>query len=146
MLIAAFSALLIQSSAADLAAPPPRYREGALEPRCVCTDEPPTGLITLEGLVVDAEVTLAPGGLSTNDRQATIFDVAQSSKGDIKGRTRVWHSTVAAQCGVTFNYGQRYTITTRRLEEDGLETDACLAPSRYPRTPVYHIPADELDQ
>lgn len=120
------AALFAQSSTADLAAPPRLYGQDPTAPQCVCTDEAPTDFIKLEGLVIDAEVTLASNGRSTNDRQATIFDVAHASKDDVKGRTKVWHSTLVGQCGVTFDYGRRYTLAARKSETGELETNECL--------------------
>lgn len=128
MLIATLSAaLLAQSSAADLAAPPQLYGKDPTEPRCVCIDDQtPKEFITLKGLVVDAEVTLSANRLSTNDRQTTIFDVTQASNNETSGRTRIWHSTLVGQCGVTFDYGRRYTLAVRKSETGQLETDECL--------------------
>lgn len=125
MLIAALSAALFaQASPADLAEPP-RLRTPPA-PLCACADEPQTGFITLEGLVVDAEVTLAPGGRAVNARQATIFDVARASEQGVRGRTRLWHTTIIDQCGVNFEYGRRYTVAARKTETGDLETDECL--------------------
>lgn len=120
------AALFAQSSNADLTAPPKVYGQGSTEPQCICTDETPTEFIKLKGLVVDAEVTLASNGRSTNDRQATIFDVAHSSNDGVKGRTKVWHSTLVGQCGVSFDYGRRYTLAARKNETGELETNECL--------------------
>lgn len=123
MLIAAFSAaLLAQASPAELTEPP-KLRKAA---QCACGDDAPTDYITLRGLVVDAEVTLAPSGRAVNDRQATIFDIVEASGGDAAGRTRVWHLTDPDRCGVAFDYGLSYTLAARRTDEGDLETDACL--------------------
>ncbi len=78
--------------------------------------------------MVDAEVTLSADGLSPADRQATIFNVTSSST-DIEGRTRIWHATKPSQCGVTFDYGKKYSVVARETAE-GFETDACLMRSK----------------
>ena len=91
---------------------------------CRCPDEPTHGIILLHGIAVDAEVTLNADGLSPADRQATIINV-NSSNTDIKGRTKIWHSTNRNQCGVTFDYGKKYSIAVRKTEQ-GFETDECL--------------------
>ena len=131
MLIAALSAAMVaQASPAELTEPP-QLRKPA-SPQCVCAVEGDTDNITLEGLVVDAEVTLAPDRRSTNARQATIFDVARASEQGVRGRTRVWHTTVIEQCGVAFDYGRRYTVAARRTETGDLETDECLMRSLSP--------------
>ncbi len=96
---------------------------------CQCPERREPGVIILEGLVVDAEVTLGPDGRSINDRQATIIDVVKSSD-DVKGRTRIWHTTSEESCGVTFDYGKTYIIPVRKTEDGALETDRCLMPVR----------------
>ena len=98
--------------------PSVRYSE------CRCPDRDDSALIILEGLVVDAEVTLSADGLSPADRQATIFNISRSSA-SVSGRTKIWHSTKEKQCGVNFDYGKKYEVVARRLEQ-GFETDACL--------------------
>jgi len=133
MLIAALSATLgatlgaalaAQASAPSLSEPPPIRRLQA--PQCVCAGAPPSDYVVLEGLVVDAEVTLAASGRAANARQATIFDVAQAVEDVAAGRTRVFHTTNAEDCGISFDYGRRYSVAVRRTEADELETDACL--------------------
>lgn len=122
--LAAFAAA--QVSPADLAAPPPLYPERPARPACACSEETPANVTTIEGLVVDAEVTLGVDGRSVNDRQATIFEVARAVNPD--GRVKIWHSTIDAQCGVTFEYGRKYKIVARQAKNETLETDACLTP------------------
>lgn len=122
--LAAFAAA--QISPADLAAPPPLYPERRPRPACACPAEAPANLTAIEGLVVDAEVTLGADGRSVNDRQATIFEVASGINPG--GRVKIWHSTIEAQCGVTFEYGRKYKIVARQDDEGLLETDACLTP------------------
>lgn len=125
MLTVALTALVMaQNVPADLGAPPPLYPDRTARPQCACPDETPPDLITIEGLVVDAEVTLGADRRSVNERQATIFEVAQPLND--KKRVKVWHSTLEAQCGLTFEYGRKYKITARRTENDALETDLCL--------------------
>ncbi len=93
--------------------------------KCACKEEDVASLI-IEGLVIDAELTLAPDRRSTNDRRATIFNVIVNNEADIKGRTKVWHVSNPDQCGVSFDYGKKYKIALRKTEEGQLETDACL--------------------
>ena len=135
MLLAALSAAMVAQACPAELTEPPQLRKPA-SPQCVCAveeaDERDADYITLEGLVVDAEVTLAPDRRSTNARQATIFDVARASEQGVRGRTRVWHTTVIEQCGVAFDYGRRYTVAARRTETGGLETDECLMRSLSP--------------
>ncbi len=91
---------------------------------CRCPDQDETAFVILEGLVIDAEVTLSADGLSPADRQATIFNI-NGSNASLKGRTKIWHSTKEKQCGVNFDYGKKYAVAARRTEQ-GFETDACL--------------------
>ena len=96
---------------------------------CGCASAAPADL-TVEGLVVDAEVLLGPDGRSALDRQATVFNVLPSTRpdraGDVKGRTRIFHSTAERKCGVAFDYGKNYRVPVRRTEDGALETDFCL--------------------
>ena len=125
MITALLSAAAL-AQASDLAAPPQLYAEPRLRASCVCRDEDAADdVVRLEGLVVDAEVTLGAGGRAANDRQATVFDVSGGAA-EISGRTRIWHSTRAENCGVTFDYGRKYRLAARRTEEGLLETDECL--------------------
>ena len=127
MLISLLSmAALAQSDAGDLGAPPITIRK---EKSCECPTEIESGLIIIEGLVVDAEVTLAPDRLSVNDRQKTVFNVKASGDHDLKGRVNVWHSSNEKECGVTFDYGQSYKVVLRTLEDGAVETDQCLMKS-----------------
>ncbi len=124
------SALGIQSADGALTAPPV-LRKAPVK-TCTCTVAREPGLIILEGLIVDAEVTLAPDRISINDRQATIMDVAKSSDGDndIQGRTRIWHTTSEKSCGVRFDYGRTYKVAVRTTEDGEFETDQCLISPR----------------
>lgn len=101
---------------------PPEIRT---PPSCVCpaSSEPPD--VTFSGYVVDAEVTLGSNRRSVEDRMATIFDVEQSSDGELEGRTRLWHNADPATCGVSFDYGKKYSVAAR-WSGDELETDKCL--------------------
>lgn len=92
------------------------------ECRCPNRDEPFFAI--LKGIVIDAEVTLSADGLSPADRQATIFNVTSTTR-DVKGRTRIWHRTNIAKCGVNFDYGKKYLVVVRRTDQ-GFETDECL--------------------
>ena len=57
---------------------------------------------------------------------ATIFDVEKSSNGDYSGRTKIWHDVSEKSCGVTFDYGRKYSVPARINEDGELETDQCL--------------------
>ncbi len=123
-LVFLMSALSVQSADDGALGAPPILRK-APAATCTCSDARAPGIIILEGLIVDAEVTLAPDRLSINDRQATIMDVAKSND-DVKGRTRIWHTTSEKSCGVTFDYGRTYEVAVRRAEDGEFETDQCL--------------------
>jgi hypothetical protein len=116
---------LLPSIAFAQASPSARHKEPTIRySGCRCADQTEAALIILEGITVDAEVTLSADGLSPADRQATIFNITSSSAG-IKGRTKIRHATSEKNCGVTFDYGRKYKIAARETE-DGLETDQCL--------------------
>lgn len=117
-----FVLLLTGLQAIDPYAPP----EIRKVPSCTCPEIAESGVITFDGYVIDAEMTLAPGGLNTNDRMATIFDVKSSSDPKVIGRTRVWHETTEDKCGITFDYGRKYSVAVRVIDGDVLETDSCL--------------------
>ncbi len=93
---------------------------------CVCPASIEQAEVSFSGYVIDAEVILGSDRRSVEDHMATIFDVKWSSNGDIKGRTRLWHTTSPASCGVSFDYGKKYSVAARWSEEGDLETDACL--------------------
>lgn len=82
--------------------------------------------ITLSGYVIDAKVILGADRRSVEDRMATIFDVKTSDDSSVTGRTAVWHTTSEDSCGVSFDYGKKYTVYARRDDEGELETDSCL--------------------
>jgi len=106
----------------SLSAPP---AQSVHRSKCSCPAERVKGVIILEGVVVDAEMTLAADGLSPADRQATIFNIKRSSDHGMKGRTKIRHSTIRDQCGVSFDYGRKYKIAVQVIE-DTIETDECL--------------------
>ena len=76
--------------------------------------------------MIDAKVILGADGRSVEDRMATIFDVKSSNDSSISGRTAVWHSIDEDSCGVSFDYGKKYTVRARWSDNEELETDACL--------------------
>ncbi len=123
-LIFLITALGVQSANNDALTAPPVLRKVPAT-TCTCSAAREPGIIILEGLIVDAEVTLAPDRISINDRQATIMEVVKSTE-DIKGRTRIWHTTSEKSCGVTFDYGRTYEIAVRTTEDGEFETDQCL--------------------
>ena len=117
-------------TAQELSAPPTTVKKAQ---SCFCPSQIEADLVTMNGLVVGAEVTLAPDRLSTNERQATIFDIASADQSGINGRTKIWHVTSAAKCGVTFDYGKTYRVVARLTETGEYETDRCLMAPRKPR-------------
>lgn len=121
----------------DLAAPPRPDR--SREILCSCKGAAPAQLL-LKGLVIDAEVTLGPDGRSANDRQATFFNVLSSREGaaraKVSGRTKVYHNSGAARCGVQFDYGKSYSVPVRKNEAGNFETDFCLMTSADAVTPA----------
>lgn len=108
------------AAAPELKAPP------SVRAACPCPKEPEPGVMTLRGLVVDAELTLGPDGRSANDRQATIFDITPGNPYGVSGRTRIYHSTDTNKCGVLFDYGSKYLLRVRKTENGEFETDKCL--------------------
>ena len=82
--------------------------------------------MTFSGYVIDAKVTLGADRRSIEDRMATIFDVKYSDDSTISGRTPVWHDVSAENCGITFDYGKKYSVMARWGENGELETDRCL--------------------
>lgn len=108
--------------AGDLTAPP-KLKEFSEECVCPADIEPD---VTLTGYVIDAQIILGADRRSVEDRMATIFDVKSSSSSKISGETKVWHNVSEQACGVTFDYGKKYTVAARYDEENELETDSCL--------------------
>lgn len=123
MLTSFLAVLALAQTAGDLGAPPPDVPKA---PECRCPEAPEEAVVFLRGLVVDAEVTVAPDGRSPNERQATIFTITPSADHNYKGRTRIWHTTKTESCGITFDYGLQYLVAVRRTEDGALETDECL--------------------
>jgi hypothetical protein len=114
--------LAIALQAADPYAPPPSLdRQSA----CACPASVKPD-VTISGYVIDAQMLLGANRRSVEERMATIFDVKQSSDPDISGRTKVWHNVKEDLCGVTFDYGKKYSVPARYGENGELETDACL--------------------
>lgn len=109
------------STSSDPYAPP----EVLKAPSCVCPASTERPDVTFSGYVVDAEVTLGADRRSVEDRMATIFDVDWSSDGELEGRTRLFHNTSPASCGVSFDYGKKYSVAARWYDGE-LETDKCL--------------------
>lgn len=120
-------AFLISLNAYAAATSPDSYAPPELKPApsCVCPASGERPDVTFSGYVVDAEVTLGADRRSVEDRMATIFDVEWSSDGEVEGRTRVFHNSDPATCGVSFDYGKKYSIAARWSDGE-LETDKCL--------------------
>ena len=126
-LIASAFVVTALQSADELSAPPPKIEP--MSKTCDCSDADFSSYFEIRGLVIDAEVTLSASGLSMNERQATIFDAPKSKLPDgsvIDGRVRVWHINNEAKCGVTFDYGKKYSVAVNRNEDGEFETNACL--------------------
>lgn len=85
------------------------------------------------GVVVDAEVTVDASGRTANARQATIFRIVRTIKGEVESPAKVWHMTNIKKCGVQFDYGKLYVVHARIVDKV-IETDACLTPwaSEFP--------------
>lgn len=127
-------AALAQASADTPASPPSLDRQQSILCSCAAAAGPD---LILEGLVVDAEMTLGADGRSANDAQATIFNVlktrAVKQTDPLTGaRIRVLHTTSPKSCGVTFDYGKRYAVPVRKTEAGELETDFCLLTKAAP--------------
>lgn len=116
-------ALQSEDAAADVQFPEPSVRAP-----CHCPDAMEPGLVYLEGLVVDAELTVAPDGRTPNDRQATVFDIKPGNAVGVSGRTRIFHSNNTNKCGVVFDYGKQYELVVRKTGDGQYETDKCLMP------------------
>lgn len=132
-----------------LAAPPKLNRAKAILCSCAKTKAPE---FMLQGLVVDAELTLAPNGRKAAARQATIFDVLSATENgepaDIDGRLKIFHQTDTAQCGVRFDYGKEYMVYAQKNEDDAYETDYCLMNAAFDVSPpeaAGEQPAPETD-
>ncbi len=117
------AALALQS---DDAAADVQFLEPSIRMKCSCRDALRSPLIHFEGIVVDAEVTVAPDGRTPNDRQATIFDIQPGNAAGVRGRTRIFHSSDTKKCGVVFDYGKSYNLTVRKTADGQYETDWCL--------------------
>lgn len=115
-------ALTVLVQANDPYFAPPTIRK---PPACTCTGKERPD-VTFSGYVIDAKVTLGADRRSIEDRMATIFDVKYSDDSTISGRTPVWHDVSAENCGITFDYGKKYSVMARWGENGELETDRCL--------------------
>lgn len=122
-LIAFILALNINASLDPDPYAPPEIKQ---LPSCVCPSTLERPDVLFSGYVIDAEVVLGSDRRSVEDRMATIFDVKWSNDGEVEGRTRLWHTTSAEACGVSFDYGKKYSVAARWAEDGGLETDRCL--------------------
>ena len=150
MLLTAFAAMILvqieepaskeDTAATDavdaLAAPPKLNRAKAILCSCAKTKPPE---FMLQGLVVDAELTLAPDGRKAASRQATIFDVLAATENgepaEIDGRLKIFHQTNTAQCGVRFDYGKEYMVYAHKNEDGAYETDYCLMNAAFDVSP-----------
>ncbi len=128
----------VRVPAPETAAPPPPTTEAYVEDPyrlCICPATPPDDVVTFLGSPKDAELSLAPDGLSVLPRQATIFSVLDDQKAALGEEVKVWHVTKPADCGLTFEYGKRYQVNATRVD-GALETSWCLDPRRpKPATP-----------
>jgi hypothetical protein len=117
MLVEVAAAMFLQGAGAPVS---PR-----IDPYLLCVCKRPEGdPIRFVGVASDAQLTLGADGLSTEDRQATIFTVVRVKSGDVKSPAKVYHSTNPAKCGISFNYGKRYEIVGV-LKNGLIETDWC---------------------
>jgi hypothetical protein len=92
---------------------------------CSCNVVDEALLVRFTGYASEAELTLSEDPLRTNDRQATIFRVVRGMSDDVAAKTKVYHRTNPAKCGVSFDYGKRYDVAA--VKKDGvLETDWCV--------------------
>lgn len=101
---------------------------------CVCTPARAQADILFRGVVVDAELRASGDGRSVQPRQATIFRVEKTLKGEAATPMKVWHLTDARKCGVTFSYGGSYLVRAR-LKNGAAETDLCLMPELKAKDP-----------
>lgn len=122
-MIAAALLFMAAAQAADLTAPPTIIRK---EKECVCPAAAAPADLSLRGVVVDARIVAGEDLRSYESRMATIFEVEWSSDAAVKGRTAVWHQIDAKACGLSFNYGRKYSVPVRRNASGELQTDACL--------------------
>jgi hypothetical protein len=120
---AAFVLLQSVSEPPQLRTPP----KGDPYAKCVCEEVDPASLVSFTGIVSDAQVLLGEDGRSPAEKQATIFRVVKTLKGDVSSPAKIWHLTAPEKCGVTFDYGKRYTVVAMQ-SGDTLETSWCIAP------------------
>ncbi|MEM6413763.1 MAG: hypothetical protein AAF720_03810 [Pseudomonadota bacterium] len=122
-------ALVLIALAQSTAPEPPATKVADPYEECTCTADHKIVETEFVGLVQDARLSLAPGGLSVLPRQRTVFKVISSKDRSIKDTVEIWHETKPQDCGITFNYGKRYRVPLRRVK-GGLETDYCLTPEK----------------
>ncbi|MFN0025170.1 MAG: hypothetical protein ACKVS5_14860 [Parvularculaceae bacterium] len=125
MMITLLAAFLMQSATgADADADAPEVRRFDPYLLCVCKDVSDLEQVTFTGYANDAEVQLAEDGRSPLPRQATLFRVLKGPK-DLASPAKVFHVTNPAKCGISFDYGKRYTIVAVKKGAE-LETNWCL--------------------
>lgn len=137
-----FVAAALAAAAMTQEAPPSdaASSERLREILCGCAAATPAETL-LEGVVVDAELTLSPDGRTANQRQATIFTILNALDVAAGARVKIFHDA-QAQCGVTFDYGKRYRIRARPIEDGAFETDYCLMNDLAPRAGAQGASAD----
>ncbi len=140
MLIALFAAMTLAQApetAEEISAPPKLNRARAILCSCAKTKPPE---FMLQGLVVDAEMTLGPDGRKAAQRQATIFNVLSATEfgkpANVEGRLKIFHVTNPDECGVRFDYGKEYMVYARKTEEGAYETDYCLMNAAFDVLPA----------
>ena len=121
MIAALFIVSLVQTAPYAAPAPP----EEPFKEVCVCPKTSTDDIVTIRGFAVDAELRLAPSGLETLPRQATVFRVLAADGIEAATPFKVWHLSGDQRCGVSFDYGKGYTVGLRRVGDE-YETDECL--------------------
>ncbi len=117
-----FLAALLLQGANETDAPAPRRFDPYL--LCACPDVSGAEQVTFTGYASDAELTLGEDGRSALPRQATIFRILKGPK-DLASPVKIWHVTKPEKCGLSFDYGKRYTVVAVK-RDDELETNWCL--------------------
>lgn len=127
MIIETLAAFALQSSTSGEIRPARQIDPYAL---CSCANVDKSDLVSFTGIASDAQMILGPDGRSAEARQATIFRVLKGKSADVSDPAKVWHVTDPAKCGVSFDYGKRYTVTAVKKENGELETSYCVMPRR----------------
>lgn len=122
--------IAVLAAALAFAAPPPADAPFL----CVCRKDPPPPDVVFRGVAVDAELRASEDGREVAARQATVFRVLKTIKGETSAPMKVWHVSDPGKCGVTFAYGQTYVVEAR-LKNGVAETDLCLMPALKPKDP-----------